>query len=120
MMATVSLARILAALGLAAALVACARPAREIEPAPSDPSLFMGESCSQLVAERGRRSEALIFAGMAQDQLSDEDRIRTLGAPTPLGTPFEDDREPEVARLKGELRAINAQMIAMKCGPDYR
>jgi hypothetical protein len=107
-------------LGFAAALTACARPAHEIEPAPTDPAMFMGMSCSQLVHERARRSRALIFAGMAQDQVSADDNMRTLGVPTPVGTIFDGDREPEVARLKGELHAVNAQMIAMNCGPDYR
>jgi hypothetical protein len=82
--------------------------------------MFVGKSCSQLVAERARLSQALIFAGLAQDQVSADDQMRTLGAPTPVGTLFDGDREPEVARLKGELHAVYAQMIVMRCGPDYR
>ncbi|MBY6240569.1 hypothetical protein [Methylosinus sp. Sm6] len=120
-MAMVSHARLVfGALGLAAALAACAKPAHEIAPTPIDPVMFAGKSCSQLVAARARRSQALIFAGMAQNQVSDDDRMRTLGVPTPVGTLFDGDREPEVARLKGELHAIGAQMIVMNCGPDYR
>lgn len=112
--------RLVLTLGFAAALSACARPAHEIEPAPIDPVMFMGKSCSELAHQRARRSRALIFAGMAQDQVSADDNMRTLGVPTPVGTIFDGDREPEVARLKGELHAVNAQMIEMNCGPDYR
>jgi hypothetical protein len=112
--------RLLFALGLAAQLGACARRTSEIEAVAVDPAMFEGMTCSQLVAQRARRSQALIFAGMAQDQVSADDGMRTLGVPTPVGTLFDGDREPEVARLKGELHAVNAQLIAMRCGPDYR
>lgn len=111
-----------AAVALAAALglSACAKTTLEIEPAPVDPALFVGADCAQLVARRARISQALIFAGSAQDQLAADDRTRTLGVPTPMGTPFDDDREPQIARLKGELHAVNAQMDAQRCGPDFR
>jgi hypothetical protein len=109
---------VLAALGLAM-LCACARATREIAPAIVDPTMFEGQSCIQLAYERARRSKALIFTGMAQDQVSEDDSTRTLGIPTPMGSVFEDDREPEIARLKGELHAVNARMRAMGCIPDY-
>ncbi|PWB94369.1 hypothetical protein [Methylosinus sporium] len=110
------------ALAVAAAfgLAACAKPTREIEPAPVDPGLFIGADCPQLVARRARIAQALIFAGSAQDQLAADDRTRTFGVPTPMGTPFDADREPQIARLKGELHAVNAQMDAQRCGPDFR
>jgi hypothetical protein len=109
--------RLLPALGLAM-LAACARQTREIEAAPVEPGLFSGMSCLRLVKERARRSQALIFAGAAQDQVSADDSLRTLGIPTPAGTLFDGDREPEVARLKGELRAVNAQLLASGCIAD--
>lgn len=110
--------RLLPALGLAM-LAACARQTREIEPVVVAPEMFSGMSCLRLVKERARRSQALIYAGMAQDQVSEDDRMRTLGIPTPVGTLFDGDREPEVARLKGELHAIDTQMQAMGCFADY-
>lgn len=109
-----------ALLALAFSLGACAQQTRDIPPAVVDPSLFIGATCSELVAERARRSQALIFAGLAQDRTSDDDRTRTLGVPTPMGTIFEGDSAAEVARLKGELHALNAQLRVMNCGPDYR
>ncbi len=111
-----------AALALAAALglSACAKTTRDIEPAPVDPALFAGADCAQLMARRARISQTLIFSGSAQDQIAADDRTRTLGVPTPMGTPFDSDREPEIARLKGELHAVNAQMDTQRCGPDFR
>jgi hypothetical protein len=50
--------------------------------------------------------------------VSEDDSMRTLGIPTPVGTLFDGDREPEVARLKGELRAVNAQLQAAGCIED--
>lgn len=108
------------ALAAALGLSACAKPTREVEPLPADPALFVGYDCAQLVARRARISQALIFAGSAQDQIAADDRIRTLGVPTPMGTLFEGDREAEIARLKGELHAVNAQMETQRCGPDFR
>lgn len=105
---------------LALLVAGCARPSQEIEPRFVDANLFAGANCSQLVAERARRSRALIFSALEQDQISQDDRIRTLGVPTPMGTLFEGGVEPEIARLKGELRAINAMHAMMNCGADYR
>jgi hypothetical protein len=102
------------------ALAACARRTQEIEATPADPALFAGASCAELVAERAKRSEKLIFSGLAQDQVSADDRMRTLGVPTPVGTIFDGDREPDVARLKGELHALEAALVAARCGADYR
>ncbi|PWB82587.1 MAG: hypothetical protein C3F11_11060 [Methylocystaceae bacterium] len=109
-----------ALLALAFGLGACAERTRDIPAAVVDPSPFIGPTCSQLVAARAARSRALIFSGLAQDQTSEDDATRTIGVPTPMGTIFGRDREAEIARLKGELRALNAQMSEMNCGPDYR
>jgi hypothetical protein len=109
-------------LALAAALdlTACAQRTRDIAPAAVDPAMFAGATCSELVHERARRSQQLIFAGLAQEGVADDDRTRTMGAPTPTGTLFEGDRAEEIARLKGELYAASGQMKAMNCGPDYQ
>jgi hypothetical protein len=108
-----------ALLALSLIVAACAKQTRYIQPAVVDPSIFAYATCSQLLTERGKRSQALVFAGFAQDETSSQDRIRILGAPTPMGTIFEGDNEVEISRLKGELRALDAQMLIMNCGADY-
>jgi hypothetical protein len=107
---------------VAVALAGClAKRTIEIEPTASiDVHSFAGRTCSQLVADRAKRSQALVFAGLAQDQLSDDDQIRTLGVPTPMGTLFENSQETAIARLKAELRALNAELGAQNCGGDYK
>jgi hypothetical protein len=101
-------------------LAGCARRAAEIEPLPAPPQAFAGANCMDLVALRAKRSQALIFLGMAQDQLSEDDSTRTLGVPTPHGVLFGTDREPDIAALKGELHALNRAMRDKGCIPDYR
>jgi hypothetical protein len=101
-------------------LAGCAKRTFEITPDQTDPKEFFGMTCSELVAERAKTSQALIFSGLAQDQISDDDKMRTLGIPTPMGSLFNEGRENQIARLKGKVRAINANMSALRCGPDYR
>jgi len=107
-----------AAMGLL--LSSCARTMREIPPAPGAIYPDPHASCARLVAERARRTTRLVIVGLHQDQLAADDRARVLGVPTPLGTPFEEDMTPEVARLKGEIGAITQEMIRKNCGRDYQ
>lgn len=101
-------------------LLACARPTVDIEPVPIDPRIYFGRACSELVEERARRTQALIFVGLIQDQISEDDRTRTLGIPTPMGSEFNESKADQVARLKGEVRAIGSALASLNCGPDYR
>jgi hypothetical protein len=108
-----------ALLALLLIVAACAKQTRDIRPAFVDPSNFADATCSQLLTERAKRSQALVFSGFAQDETSSQDRLRILGAPTPMGTIFEGDNEVEISRLKGELHALDAQMLIMNCGAGY-
>lgn len=100
---------------LATLLSACATPAREIEPAPADPAAYVGKSCIALFGERGRLRRDFVFASLRQDQISRDDRIRIFGAPTLFGSIFEGDGSGQVARLKGQIRAIEDAMIYERC-----
>lgn len=108
-----------ALLALSLVVSDCAKQTRYIQPAIVDPSIFAYATCSQLLTERAKRSQALIFSGIAQDETSSQDRLRILVVPTPMGTIFEGDNEVEISRLKGELRALDAQMLIMNCGAGY-
>lgn len=108
-----------ACLALIVVLAACAKRTRDIEPGVVDASVFTGATCAQLVAERAKRSEALIFSGLEQDHTSLEDRAGVFGAPMLMGTIFNGRNESEIARLKGELRALD-ELLATNCGPVGR
>ncbi|MBI3275092.1 MAG: hypothetical protein HYZ60_03930 [Methylocystis sp.] len=108
-----------ACLALMLVLAACATRTRDIEPDIVDPAVFAGATCAQLVSARAKRSEALIFAGLEQDHTRLEDKVGVLGAPMLMGTLFHWRNDFEIARLKGELRALDA-LLATNCGPIYR
>jgi len=107
---------------LAGALLtaACAKPPDEIEPDFSQPLGYIGVGCSQLVEARSRVAQKLIFAGLQQDRISRDDRIRFLGIPTLFGSVFEGSVEPKVARLKAELRLVKDELNANKCPSLFR
>jgi hypothetical protein len=92
----------------------------DIAPAPTDAGAFLGATCPELATKRAKRMQALVFSGMVQDHISDEDKTRTLGIPTPMGSLFDESRENQIARLKGELHAIDAGLASLNCEPDYR
>jgi hypothetical protein len=98
-------------------LAGCAKSARDIEPDFGRALAYFDASCPGLAAERARLAERLIFSGLRQDQVSRDDRIRTFGVPTLFGTIFEGGDEPEIGRLKAELRVIDAEMIQLNCWP---
>lgn len=93
----------------------CAKPPDEIEPDFSRPLSYVGAGCSQLVEARSRLSQKLIFAGLQQDRISRDDRIRFLGVPTLFGSVFEGSIEPKVGRLKAELRLVKDALNANNC-----
>jgi hypothetical protein len=103
---------------LASAFSACSKRIEEIEPASISAGEFAGMTCSQLVSEQARKTRALIFAELAQERVIADDRIRTFGVPTPMGSLFNEDRTESIARLKGQLASIR-MLLSRECGPDY-
>lgn len=100
------------------ALSACAKHAEEIQPTSISPAEFSGMTCSQLVSQQARKTRALIFAELAQERVNADDRIRTFGVPTPMGSLFNEEKAELIARLKGQLGSIRA-LLSRDCGPDY-
>lgn len=84
-------------------LASCAPPASQVAPIFVVPPPFFGRSCEQLAASRARLTNLVLLATLRQNTLSKADQTRTLGIPTPLGTPFEENREFELGVLKGQL-----------------
>jgi len=101
--------------GCALLLSACAPRASEVAPIFAAQTRDFGHDCEALAAARARVTSRLVFASLRQNDMSDADRARTLGFPTPLGTLFEENREFELGRLKGDLVEINQQILGNKC-----
>ncbi len=79
------------------------------------PSAFEPATCRQLSLMHAKAMRSLVYAELMQDQRYAEDRTRTFGVPTPFATLFEENREAEVALLKGETLALAAQLEQARC-----
>ncbi len=100
---------------IAFALAACAQRHDEIAPELVAPESYAQATCRDLAQTLTRTRRNLIFSEIAQDKHYADDRIRTFGVPTPMATLFDPDTAPEVARLKGETRALALQMERAGC-----
>ncbi|WP_457798523.1 hypothetical protein [Methylocystis sp. S23] len=96
-------------------LSACAKRHGEVAPAPIPPSAFETATCRQLSAMHAKAMRTLVFSELLQDHRHAEDRTRIFGVPTPMATIFEENREAELARLKGETLALAAQLQRAGC-----
>ncbi len=81
-------------------------------------SAYAGLGCAELGKARSRLGVKLLFAGLRQDQIAQDDKIRTLGVPSLFGTLFEGSDEEKVALIKGELRAVNEEIARAGCTPQ--
>jgi hypothetical protein len=96
-------------------LSACAKGHGEIAPEPIPPFAYEQATCRQLSLMQAKTARALIFSSIVQDQRQAEDHTRIFGVPTPMAAIFEENREAEVARLKGESLALAAQLKRAGC-----
>lgn len=108
-------AMLILSFSLMTGLAACAVTHGEIAPAPIPPEAYAPASCRQLALMRAKTMRSLTLASIIQDQHYADDRTRTFGVPTPMATIFDEDRAPEVARLKGESLALTAQLENAGC-----
>ncbi len=124
--------------GISFVLAACATPAALVEP-----TYFIGEryserSCDQLGQEKVRLTQALATVSKHQANFRQE-RALELGVELAIGLPilvlgalygygaplvddinlealeYYDDLAPEIARLKGEINAVNRTMALKIC-----
>jgi len=98
------------------ALSGCARATRDIEPICTDTPVFAGMGCGQLFLKRATLQEELVFDGLRQDQIHSDDYTRILGVPMLFGTVFEGNDEEKIGLLKGEMIALDAEILRTRCG----
>jgi hypothetical protein len=109
------------AAALAAALLACAKPADQVTAAYVSPLQYEAYSCTQLAEEAQRVSGRAIQASGAQDQRAVGDAVMTtVGAiifwPALFAVGGNDATTYELARLKGEMDAVEQASIKKNCG----
>lgn len=114
-----------AALVLPLLVAGCATSPKDIAPAYVSPILYQNLSCDQLGQEAARVSQAASIATGAQEQQAGKDAaMTTIGVvlfwPSLFFIGGDKGNAAEVARLKGEMQAIEQANISKNCGLQFR
>lgn len=120
--------------GIGFVLSGCATPAALVEPTYFSGERYSERSCDQLDQEQARLTQALATVSKHQANIR-RDRAQELGLELVIGVPFAlaaiyggadpeinlealgyyDDLTPEIARLNGEIDAVNRAMALKIC-----
>ena len=108
----------------AASISACAPNASEIAPTYVSPLAFADYSCSQLSQEAQRVSAAVATATNQQNQAAQDDAAATAIAlvlfwPAAFMINGDNGNSAELARLRGEMTAIEQANIQRNCGIQF-
>jgi hypothetical protein len=116
--------RLLSALS-ALALAGCATSSDKIAPSYVSPLQYDGYNCKQLAEEAQRISAHAAAAAGAQDSQRTSDVVATTAAviifwPAAFFVGGDKQTAAELARLKGEMDAIEQVSIRKQCGIQFR
>lgn len=114
----------LAVLLAAAVLAGCATRATDVAPAYVSPLAYDAFSCPQLRDEASRISVRAVAATGAQNQRAANDAVATgislvLFWPAVFLVRGDGPQAAELARLKGEMEAIEQVSIRKNCGIEF-
>lgn len=117
--------RTVVALMAALATAACAKSADKVSAAYVSPMQFQSYSCQQLAQEAERISARAITLTGAQNNRATSDAVATTVAvvifwPAAFLVGGDDAQTAELARLKGEMDAIEQVSIQKKCGIAFQ
>lgn len=118
---TMKSARIIVTVAVAATLSACASKPQDIEAAYVSPTLYERLSCDRLREEATAVSARAIAASGAQQKKADNDAV-AVGVGVVIFWPAlffakgDGATAAEVARLKGEMKAIEMASLKNNCG----
>ena len=116
--------RRLVTVAVCATLAGCATSPKDIAPSYVSPILYQNLSCDQLSQEAVRVSNAAAAAtGQQQNQANKDAAMMTVGMilfwPSLFMIGGDKGNASEVARLKGEMQAIEQANIAKNCGLQF-
>ena len=102
-------------------LAGCASKSADVAPSYVSPLQYQSYSCAQLQAEAQRISNRAAVAAGVQDKKRSSDAVATtvgvvLFWPTLFFIKGDDEKTAELARLRGEMDAIEQQSIQQNCG----
>jgi len=116
--------KLFASAAVLALVSGCATSPKDIAPAYVSPVLYQNLSCQQLAAEAQRVSAAAATAAGAQQSQAGKDAAMVgvsliLFWPAAFFIGGDKANAAEVARLKGEMQAIEQANIAKHCGIQF-
>ncbi len=116
-----------AALATAFSLTAagCASRSEDVAAAYVSPAAYSSYSCRELSAEAQRVSAAAAAAAGAQDSSRTKDVVATTAAvvifwPAAFFVSGNNAQTAELARLKGQMQAVEEASIQKRCGITFR
>lgn len=115
----------LIALSSALLVAGCAKDANEVGATYVSPILYDAYTCPQLSEEAQRVSSRASQASGVQDQKATNDKVAVgVGVivfwPALLFAKGNDENTAELARLKGQMDAIEQASIKKKCGINFQ
>ena len=102
---------------LAAVASGCAKPPEAIAPAYVSDIVYRQLSCNDLAVETARVNQALARSSTQQENARTNDTVGVILLGLPVSSLSGDNIAPEIARLKGELEAINRVATQKRCAP---
>lgn len=103
------------ALLVALSVAGCASSPENIKPTYTSEDHYLGLTCEQLGQESQRLNDALKTASEKQKSASSKDALGVFLIGMPLGSMSGEDIGPEVARLKGEVEAVQRAQNRKGC-----
>jgi hypothetical protein len=113
------------AASIAAFVGGCATYADKIAPSYVSPVIYENLTCKQIAEEATRVSQRAAVAAGAQDAQANKDNVLTAVTivvfwPAAFFVGGDRQNAAEVARLKGEMDAIEQASIRKNCGIQFR
>lgn len=117
--------KIATSIAIAAIASSCASKAVDIEAAYVSPALYQNLTCEQLALEAQNVSGRAIAASGAQDKRAGQDQAAmavglVLFWPAMFLAKGDGAQAGEVARLKGEMKAIEQASLSKSCGITFQ
>jgi hypothetical protein len=124
MQRTVLKAAVLAAI-TAGSVAGCASRSDDVAAAYVSPMAYQGYGCRELSVEAQRVSSAAAAAAGMQDSQRTKDAVATGAAlvvfwPAAFFIGGDNAKTAELARLKGQMQAIEDASVQKKCGINFR
>lgn len=93
----------------------CAKRPEDIVATAVPVDTYMQMQCPQLVQLKTQKEMELSNLAKEQKETADQDAAAMAVIHVPVGSMAGNDKEPEIARVKGEVQAINSAYQSKSC-----